>query len=202
MPAGFHEVVFPTDISWGATGGPGYSTTVVMSDSGFEQRNINWVEARMQWNVTHGIKTDEQLQELITFFRARKGKAYGFLFKDWADFQVESQTTPKISGQTNKYQLRKEYVDTARTEVRNITKPIAATLVVLDGVTPLVQGVDYTVDTTTGIITTTDDPGPTNLTCTFEFYVPVRFDTDIMKMSLDFYNASNWDDIAVVELRV
>ena len=38
----FHEVRFPTRVSYGAIGGPRFSTTVQILNSGFEQRNINW----------------------------------------------------------------------------------------------------------------------------------------------------------------
>lgn len=198
---GFHDVRFPDDISWGATGGPRYSTTVVMSDSGHEQRNINWAEARMKWNVSHGIKSDEQVKALIEFFRARKGKAYGFRFKDWSDYVAESQPIAKISGETNQYQLRKQYTDAGRTEVRFITKPVQGTLTLYDGSTLLTRPDDYSINWNTGVITTVADPGPTTLTATFEFDVPVRFDTDEMDLSLDFYNAANWNNITVVELR-
>jgi len=198
---GFHEVRFPDDISWGATGGPRYSTTVVMSDSGHEQRNINWAEARMKWNVSHGVKTDDQVKALIDFFRARKGKAYGFRFKDWSDYVATNQAIAKISGTDNTYQLRKQYSDVGRTEVRFITKPVQGTLSLRNGGTLLTPTTDYTVDWATGIITLTADTGPSSLTATFEFDVPVRFDTDEMDLSLDFYNAANWNNITVVELR-
>jgi uncharacterized protein (TIGR02217 family) len=46
-----------------------------------EKRNVNWSEARGRWDVASGLKKQQQLGELIAFFRARKGKAYGFRFK-------------------------------------------------------------------------------------------------------------------------
>ena len=73
MPS-FHEVQFPCDISYGSSGGPEFSTDVVITHSGYEQRNINWSEARARYNVTHGVKTQSQLDVLIAFFRARCGR--------------------------------------------------------------------------------------------------------------------------------
>lgn len=61
----FHEVQFPPDISYGATGGPGYSTSVVATVSGHEKRNANWSEARGRWNVAHGLKRRDQVAALI-----------------------------------------------------------------------------------------------------------------------------------------
>ena len=42
---GFHEVQFPPDISYGASGGPGYSTTVVTTVSGHERRTALLVDS-------------------------------------------------------------------------------------------------------------------------------------------------------------
>jgi len=47
----FHEVQFPPDIAYGATGGPAYATAVVEAGGGFEKRNVNWAAARGKWNV-------------------------------------------------------------------------------------------------------------------------------------------------------
>jgi uncharacterized protein (TIGR02217 family) len=38
----FEEIQFPTDISYGATGGPIFLTDVVATVSGHEQRNSKW----------------------------------------------------------------------------------------------------------------------------------------------------------------
>ena len=39
---GFHEVRFPDNIAYGATGGPEFATTVVATSAGHEKRNVNW----------------------------------------------------------------------------------------------------------------------------------------------------------------
>ncbi|WP_406721716.1 DUF2460 domain-containing protein [Wolbachia endosymbiont (group B) of Euphydryas aurinia] len=84
----FTEIRFPENISYGSTGGPEFSTDVVTTHNGCEQRNINWSRARARYNIAYGVRSNEQLTELITFFQARKGKAIGFRFKDWSDFTV------------------------------------------------------------------------------------------------------------------
>ena len=87
----FHEVRFPDNIAYGATGGPEFATTVVATGSGHEKRNVNWSEARGRWDVASGLKKQAQIDELIAFFRARRGKAYGFRFKDWTDYKATGQ---------------------------------------------------------------------------------------------------------------
>ena len=97
---GFHEVRFPENIAYGATGGPEFATTVVVTGAGHEQRNIDWAEARGRWDVASGLKNQAQLDELIAFFRARKGKAYGFRFKDWTDYKATGQLIGTGDGAT------------------------------------------------------------------------------------------------------
>ena len=98
---GFHEVRFPDNIAYGATGGPEFATTVVVTGAGHEQRNVDWAEARGRWDVASGLKNQAQLDELIAFLRARKGKAYGFRFKDWTDYKTTGQLVGTGDG-TNK----------------------------------------------------------------------------------------------------
>ena len=70
----FHEVRFPDNIAYGATGGPEFATTVVVTGAGHEQRNVNWAEARGRWDVASGLKKQAQIDELIAFFRTRRDK--------------------------------------------------------------------------------------------------------------------------------
>ena len=78
--SGFHDVRFPDAVARGATGGPEFSTDIIAVASGFEQRNVNWSAARAKYDISTGIRTREQMAEVIAFFRARKGRAYGFRF--------------------------------------------------------------------------------------------------------------------------
>ena len=55
--AGSHEVCLPDNIAYGATGGPEFATTVVVTVAWHEQRNVNWPEAQGRWDVASGIKT-------------------------------------------------------------------------------------------------------------------------------------------------
>ncbi|MGE3714831.1 MAG: DUF2460 domain-containing protein, partial [Alphaproteobacteria bacterium] len=126
----FVEARFPTDIAYGSVGGPEYSTDIVMTASGHEQRNINWAEARARYNVAHGIKSQIQLDALIAFFRARKGRANGFRFKDWTDYQASAQHIGTGDGSTVSFQLRKQYINGSVTENRTITKPVDGSLTI------------------------------------------------------------------------
>jgi uncharacterized protein (TIGR02217 family) len=51
--SGFHEVRFPDNIAYGATGGPEFATTVVATGAGHEKRNVNWAQARVVGQFEH-----------------------------------------------------------------------------------------------------------------------------------------------------
>jgi uncharacterized protein (TIGR02217 family) len=198
----FIETRFPTDIAYGSSGGPQYSTDIVIVQSGYEQRNANWSQARARYNVAHGVKTQTQLDALIAFFRARKGRADGFRFKDWTDYKIIGQNIGTGNGTATVFQLRKTYASGSITETRVITKPVAGTIAIYkDSV--LQNGSTYTADTTNGQITFNTAPAnAVVITADFEFDVPVRFDTDSLSARLDNYGSLSWNDIPLVEVRV
>ena len=69
----FLETRFPDSIAFGSSGGPEFNTSVAVMRSGIEQRNINWSKCRLRFNVLNGIKTQKQLEELLSFFYTKKG---------------------------------------------------------------------------------------------------------------------------------
>lgn len=191
----FVEVQFPTDISYGASGGPMFLTDVVATVSGHEQRNSKWSQSRARYNVASGVKTEAQWAALIAFFRARRGKAVGFRFKDFSDYKAINQPLLALGG--NNYQLVKQYVSGAVVSERVITKPVAGTVKLYKNSVLQVSG--WSINTATGIITTAHTG---TLSVDFEFDVPVRFDTDELALSMDSYNAGSWNNIPLIEVRV
>lgn len=208
----FHEVQFPTDVSFGSRGGPEFSTDVISQLSGFEKRNINWSESRARFDASFGVRTLEQLSALIAFFRARQGRAYGFRYKDWSDYKScdLDETVSAIDvtlgvGDTNQdtqFQLVKDYVSGGTTYTRTIKKPVDGTVRVALNGSEVFSPATWSVDTTTGILTFVSPPGVgAVVTAGFEFDVPARFDIDTLSTSFDthkVYSAS----VPIVEIRV
>lgn len=161
----FHELRFPPKISYGAVGGPGFKTTIYTRANGVEDRNIEWSRPRYEYDVATGIKTQEELDQVLAFFYARKGKKHGFRFKDWTDFK-SCPATKKISptdqvigigdGSTRTFQLTKTYSSGGVDFVRKITKPVPGTVRIAIGGVELLKG--WSVDTTTGIVTIDSAP--------------------------------------------
>lgn len=198
----FIETRFPTDIAYGSAGGPEYSTDIVTTLSGYEQRNSNWSTARARYNVAQGVKTQAQLDTLIAFFRARKGRADGFRFKDWTDYRATAENIGTGNGSSVSFFLRKQYSSGSITENRIISKPVEGMLTVyLNGVEQSAS--NYNLNTATGLITFNSAPtSGVVITADFEFDVPVRFDTDQLSASLDNYGSHSWSNIPLVEVRV
>lgn len=198
----FHEILFPEDISYGSSGGPGFNTTVIELTSGHEQRNINWSEAKATYEANHGIKTREQMEELIDFFWARRGKAYGFRFKDWADYQLENEVIGVGDGVTTQFQVIKTYEPSGYPYQRIIRKINPGTLEVRKNGAVLLQPGYCSVDNNTGLVSFATAPEIGDiLAVTGEFHVPVRFDIDDMKVTHDQWEVMSWPSVPLVEIK-
>jgi len=204
----FHEIRFPTDLSFGASGGPERRTEIVTLGSGFEERNSPWAQSRRKFNAGLGLRRLDDVHELIAFFEARHGRLYGFRWKDHADWKscvpggavsVSDQLIGAGDGETATFQLVKSYSSGGVIYNRKIAKPVAGSVVAaVDGVTQAV-----TLDTATGEITFAGPPAPgSEITAGYEFDVPVRFDTDFLDINLAAFEAGSVPDIPVVELRL
>ena len=205
----FHEVRFPDNISRGARGGPERRTQIVELASGAEERNASWANSRRRYDVAYGIRRADDLAAVVAFFEARNGRLHGFRFKDWADFksclpsQMPGPTDQPIgtgNGSATQFQLTKRYTSGAQSWTRAITKPVAGTVTIALNGTPQASG--WSVSTTTGLVTFDTAPAAgAVLTAGFEFDVPVRFDTDVLDVTLDLERLGSITSIPLVEIR-
>jgi uncharacterized protein (TIGR02217 family) len=205
----FDDVRFPPAISRGSSGGPERRTEIVTTASGREERNSRWADSRRRFNAGFGVKSLNDVHEVVAFFEERRGRLHAFRWKDHADFkscapQNGVSPTDQIvgtgDGATAGFQLVKNYGSGLRNYARAITKPVAGSVVAaISGI--ITTG--FTVDTTTGMITFSTAPaiGHT-VTAGFAFDVPVRFDTDQLSINLAHFGAGDIPEIPVVEVRI
>lgn len=208
----FHDVLFPTGISYGSRGGPGFSTNIIETDSGAEQRVARRDQANHSFEVSYGVKSLLDLTEVRDFYMSRFGCAYSFRYKDWMDFTsaigglgapaLTDQLLGTGDGVKTTFQLVKRYQDATSTLIRTITKPVSGTvLVAFDGVN---QASGWTVNLTTGVITFTSPPGiGVVITVGFEFHVVVRFGKEIDKQlsqSIEGFDSGLIPSIPLVEV--
>ncbi len=197
----FVEIQFPPKIAFGSSGGPLYATEVSVSASGYEQRNVLWSAARLRYNVAHGVKTKAQMDELIAFFRARKGRAYGFRFKDWSDYQATGQVLGTGNGSRTQFELVKHYSSGNVVETRRIHKAVAGTVKIY--VNGILQTGGYSADMNTGLVSFSAPVGSgAVVSADFEFDVPVRFDTDHLSAEWLDLGFHSWRDIPLIEIRL
>ena len=79
------EVVFPTQISYGSKGGPGWKTEIVDLATGYERRNGLWANQRAKYDAKYGVRSAADLSAVRSFFNARRGRLRGFRYLDWLD---------------------------------------------------------------------------------------------------------------------
>lgn len=145
---------FPDNIAFGATVGPAYLTVVNTVFSGRDGRIPAWTQSRVMFDVGRRSMNAADTQTLDAFFRAVKGRAFGFRIKDWTDYQATSgQGVMTLTTSAGVYQLGKLYQTGALSETRTIQKPVAGTIAPLLNAAPMNAGA-YTLDATTGLLTT------------------------------------------------
>jgi uncharacterized protein (TIGR02217 family) len=203
----FHNLQFPVGIAEGAEGGPEFSTAVVVSSGGYEQRVANWATARRRWNVATALLDSSDYVTLYSFFLACQGRLNAFRFKDWSDYELARQTIGTTDGSDATWQLFKNYTSGATTTARNITRPVSGTVRVwVDNVERTLGsgGTEFQVNVGTGVITlgtTLAALSAKAIEASCQFDVPARFDIDHWPLSLKSYQIGEVGDIPVVEIR-
>ncbi len=194
----FHDVSFPLPLAFGASGGPVRQTEIVTLASGHEQRNTSQANSRRRYDAGVGIKSLEDMQTLVAFFEARRGQLYGFRFHDPLDCKADGEIGLG-DGQTTKFQLSKTYGDAAGAWQRIITKPKPGTVSLNLGAQSTTA---FNVDLTSGVVEF--DVAPANgvvINASFEFDVPVRFDTEQLTTSLESFGAGGAVHVPLIEVK-
>ncbi len=219
----FHEVRLPARLAFGSTGGVERRTEIVTLGSGFERRSTPWAQGRRRYLIGANLRSLDDMAALTAFFEARRGRLYGFRFRDFADFKScvpsgvitpHDQSLGVGDGVRATFPLIKRYGEGDAAADRPISKPVEGTVrhglerdhatlgeLGLDGVE--LDRAAYEIDPTTGIVTLNDPPeAGAALTAGFEFDVPVRFDTDRIDVTLESFAAGRMAAVPLIELRV
>ena len=203
----FHEVRLPARLAFGSTGGVERRTEIATLASGYERRSTPWAMGRRRYLIGANLRSLDDMAELTAFFEARRGRLYGFRFKDFADHKscapggavdALDQVLGVGTGVRRTFPLIKLYGDVARP----IAKPVEGTVRVA------VAGVElgpeaFAVDTTTGVVTLETAPAPGQaVTAGFQFDTPVRFDSDRIEATLETFEAGRMAAVPLIEVRV
>jgi len=213
MPAAFHEVLFPLDIALKSAGGPERRTDIVALGSGREERNARWAHSRRRYDAGYGVKTMDALGAVVAFFEERRGRLYGFRWRDRLDHcsagagAVAAPTDQVIGtgdGSTETFQLTKTYGGVYAPYQRPIAKPLPGSVRIAVAGAEVVEGTAFSCDTATGVVTFLGGHIPADgaaVTAGFMFDVPVRFDTDYLEVDLSAFAAGAIPKIPLVEIK-
>lgn len=158
-------------------------TSIIESKNGTEQRTPQWYQPLLQFNIGERSEINDQLDQLIAFYQARKGAYQGFRFKDWSDYQFSTIITLDANKQA---QLFKAYSVAGFTVKRSLIKIVPGSILVSVGNSPVTTG--WTVNFNTGIITF-DQVQTEPIQVSGEFDVPVRFATDKINLRFEAFEA-------------
>ncbi|MCA3563109.1 MAG: DUF2460 domain-containing protein [Methylocystis sp.] len=208
----FHEVRFPVEVGIRSRGGPERRTDIVSLGSGREERNARWIHARRRYDAGAGVKSLAALSQVVAFFEERRGRLHGFRFKDRLDFrsslngaapQMTDQVIGAGTGSQAAYSLIKTYGASFAPYQRTISKPVAGSVLIAVNGQAKSAGTQFTIDTSTGVITFVAGQIPANgavVTAGYEFDVPVRFDTDRLEIDMASFAAGEIPTIPLIEI--
>ena len=188
--ANFDEVRLPPHIEQGASGGPQFFTNIITTRAGFEQRNAEWTHPLRIWNISYPLMNIQDtagrassIIEIYNFFILRKGRARGFRFKDWLDFDIPRQTIGTTNASQTEFQVIKTYISGTQSYVRTINKIVFGSVKVWLNDIEIPEGTTgntWTMDYNTGIVTlhgaSSTNGQDVEIEC--EFDCKVRFDND------------------------
>lgn len=208
----FFEQQFDPRLSFGARGGPVWSTTIARGRAGHRSVNQNWSAPLHRYNVAHAVKTNADFEAVRAFFYVVAGAFDGFRFKDWSDFEATRDNTALalVSGTT--WQMQRKYVVGSRTYLRTISKPCASPAPVIwrlrsgawSTVTP--TGSPSPIDYVNGRVGISGHAGGDTYAWVGQFDVPVAFTSDTMEAEIvdtgDGEYLMRWPQVEVEEVRV
>ncbi|HEV7334679.1 MAG TPA: DUF2460 domain-containing protein [Bosea sp. (in: a-proteobacteria)] len=210
--SGFHEVRFPIEIARGARGGPERLTQVVTLASGREIRNSRWAHSRRRYDAGFGIRTLDALASIVAFFEERRGRLYGFRWRDRLDWKSCAPSAQPAAGDqqigigdgvTRIFQLGKLYGGLHAPYLRRITKSVpGSVLVAVNGIVQAQPSI-VSCDHSTGLLTFAMGHAPAAgalVSAGFAFDVPVRFDLDMIEVDLSAFEAGDIPKIPIVEI--
>lgn len=190
----FHDINLPKCIEVFAVGQPQFATSSAVTISGRELVNLDRNYAKQKYLIKNCRLSQDQFEQFNAFFRARKGRAFAFRFKDYADYKVQKQIINNIDNKIKEFQLFKLYDDPISPYYRKITKPVKDSVkIYLDN-----EAIQIEVNYSNGIVTLERALDVNKiLVADFLFDVVVRFGGD----SFDYNMVDNGSiELSLIEL--
>jgi uncharacterized protein (TIGR02217 family) len=188
-------LLFPECPGYGFNVQPQYLVKIVCREDGFERIDRRWARSLSVFTVVPvGDRDEAEIQSILYFWHAMGGRATPFLIKDWTDYkscptQDDVAATDQLvaavtlSDASTAYQLVKTYRVGALAQPREITQPKGDTIVVANSLGAVQT--DFTLDEATGLLKPGVSFTGTPKSWGGEFYVPVRFNSELDTQIVD-----------------
>ena len=202
------EQLFPVHVSSGSAGGPDWPAEIIEKSSGHEERNTRIAQPLRVYDARYGVRTPDELYQVVELYYVAMGRLKGFRLKDWSDYrsrgphQPVSRTDQDLGtgdGVRRTFQLVKRYARGPHEFFRPIGKPVAGTVQIGIGGA---AATGWTLDAATGIVTFAVAPAAgAALSWGGEFHVPVRFDCRLDQISHRTATLGDIPSILLKEIR-
>ena len=208
------NVRLPEDVERGAQVGPMFRTSIIGLSSGRENSNQDWQEDLIVADISYGIMPDrgaspddieEGFMRIHDFFLLRRGRHRGFLFRNPLDNVGNREPLYGIPSKARALQISKTWSDAATSYRKRITRPDPATLTLYAGNSIIPPGGGSGVPAWSlsplGVIEFVADIPPAVYTASFEYDVPMRFETDNLRVQLEHLKAGEIPEITIQQIR-
>ena len=203
----FDDADFPLSVGREASVLAEFSTAIVTGQSGAEQRAPDWDNARLRYDAGPGLRSEHDVRALVDFYRARRGPAIGFRFRDpldsssAADDAAPGMADQRIGtgdGVRTDFPLAKRYGAGADAPERRITRPVpGSVLVSVDGA----AATGWTLGPAGEVRFVVPPAAGAAVRAGFRFDVPVRFAEDRLTVSRATWLAGDIASVPLVEVR-
>ena len=209
--ADFLEERIHEPISYGSSYQDDYAVNVNVTSGGQEYRSLVHRFPVRRFDISYMLNRIDMWAQLVNLYQRAYGKYAGFRARCYDEYSSNGsvgtptpldQPTLVLTATTR--QLVKQY-GTDKTAgatgypYRVIKKPVAGTVVAAKNGVTLTPTTQFTVDTTTGIVTVPTAIITDTITAGFQFDFPVRFDS-AMPIGQDFPNERMIESVVLVEL--
>lgn len=177
--------VFPLCPTFGFGVTPNLLVKIVAREGGYERRNRIWRNFLSAYDTTNlGDQRQEDIEQVIDFYKAVGASENSFRFKDWTDFkscklnqEPEELDQPIISSGDSpaSFRLVKQWIAGPFAQQRIIQRPIGATILIANQDGDLQSAADWTLDEATGLLSIGGGFSGTPSTWGGEFDYWVRF---------------------------
>lgn len=230
--AHYDDVIMSQRVRFGSASRVITATDQTFVDSGYRKANQRWSQRLRVLSLAY-MDGPGAIYDIQEIFQVMDGPANTFLCRDWSDWNttdgfmepsdgalvtnadqpLKNIVTGELglaSGNDTEYQMVKQFTVGSATYVQTIRKPVTGTVKVAVDSVQLTEGVDYTVDYATGIVSAAGSPGfgtlggsPTStITYGAEFRVPVHFVDDNLVQVLANAAVNATPDVTLREVRL